>query len=71
MSADNFIHIKEFDDGFYYADLSASQYFDVHNWNNIKVEKNSYQYGPFKTFDDAFDNAEEEFDIIEYGIYGN
>lgn len=70
MSADNFIHIRKFDDGFYYANLSASQYWDDGEWDNIELSKEFYLYGPFRTFDEAFDNAEEEFAIIEYGIYG-
>lgn len=67
MSADNFVHIKKFPDGFYYADLSASAYWNVKDWDNLKIEKKYYQFGPFETYDEAFDEANEH--LVEYGTY--
>lgn len=69
MSADNFVHIKEFEDGFYYVDLSASAYWDVQDWNNINVPDKHYQFGPFETYEEAYDDADEHF--VEYGIFTN
>lgn len=62
MSADNFVVARQFKDGWYYADLGASYW-----WNTDKIyPDSSFRYGPFLTEEDAIDAALED-SFVEYG----
>jgi len=63
MSADNFVQVKRFDDGWYWSMGSASVEYE----NNI-LPDDYFKSGPFKTVDDACQDAHDECMIIEYGI---
>ena len=63
MSADNFIVVRQFKDGWYYADLSAS-----HWWTMKEVYPDSvFAQGPFLTEEDAIEAALES-GFVEYGV---
>jgi hypothetical protein len=69
MSADNFIQVRKFDEEWFYANLSASQYWSSKvDWSELDLDREVYDQGPFDTEDEAFDHAEENISVIEYGF---
>jgi hypothetical protein len=62
MSADNFVEIRKFKDGWRWAV----------GWDSSDgtgpIPLDRFQYGPFETDDAAEENAEEILGFIEYGI---
>lgn len=61
MSADNYVLIKKFKDGYYWGMGFAS--------NETKITRKFYKYGPFKSPTKAKRDAYDFCDgIIEYGI---
>ena len=66
MSADNFVQVREFDDGWYWADFGASEHWND-EWEAIDAPKKLYT-GPFADEEEAADAADKVCHIIEYGI---
>lgn len=70
MSADNFVEIRLFQDGWRWADGTDSQ----DNFPENKLDDGGmlsldrFTNGPFKTDDECYNNAEETLFFIEYGI---
>ena len=68
MSADNFVVVRKFEDGWYWAMGFATYCVE----NNLSFEEGvrlqSFVNGPFDTMEEASDNANKELGIIEYGI---
>jgi len=63
MSADNFVVVRQFKDGWYYADLSASYW-----WENHEVYPDSaFNSGPYATENEAADAALSD-GYVEYGL---
>jgi hypothetical protein len=71
MSADNFVIVRKFDDGWYWAMGFATYCVE----NNLSFEKalslDCFVNGPFDTIEEASNNANKELGIIEYGIVVN
>ena len=68
MSADNFVVVRKFKDGWYWSMGFATYCVE----NNLSFEEGvkpqSFVNGPFDTMEEASDNANKELGIIEYGI---
>ena len=68
MSADNFVVVRKFKDGWRWAMGFATHCAE----NNLSFEEGvkdrSFVNGPFGTIQEASDHAEKELGIIEYGI---
>lgn len=60
MSADNYVVVKEFDDGWRWAMGFAS--------DDNELLESDFRHGPFESMFDAQANAESECAVIEYGI---
>lgn len=68
MSADNFVVVRRFEDGWRWGEGSATHCVE----KNMPFEKalgpGCFKNGPFDTMDAAANHAEKELGIIEYGI---
>jgi hypothetical protein len=68
MSADNFVVVRKFEDGWWWAMGFATYCVE----NNLSfgegVKPRSFVNGPFETAEEAADHAKKELGIIEYGI---
>lgn len=65
MSADNYVQVAKFDDGWRWAMGFASD--DLYPDDEI-LPKSQFQHGPFETSLEACDDAEADCSVIEYGI---
>jgi hypothetical protein len=67
MSADNFVVVRKFKDGWYWAMGFATHCVE----NNLSFEEGvrpqSFVNGPFGTSEEAADHANRELGVIEYG----
>ena len=63
MSADNYVIVKKFDDGWRWHMGFASDERDV-----CTLTRADFRRGPFKTSQEACEDATDECYIIEYGI---
>lgn len=64
MSADNFVVIRKFPDGYRWASLGASQW-----WHTDKPYPDEvFRSKAFPTEEAAMDNAEDVLPYIEYGF---
>lgn len=62
MSADNYVVVRKFGDNDYrWGMFFASE-------DNPNMSNKSFHHGPFKTPREAAINADEQLEIIEYGI---
>ncbi len=67
MSADNFVVVRKFDDGWYWAMGFATNY--VENDKPFEaIEPDQFVNGPFGTAEEAEEHASKDLGIIEYGI---
>jgi hypothetical protein len=68
MSADNFVVVRKFKDGYYWA-IGFATYCIENNLSFDKgVKPQSFVNGPFNTIEEASNHANKELGIIEYGI---
>jgi hypothetical protein len=71
MSADNFVVVKRFKDGWRWA-MGFATYCVENNLSfDEAVSHRSFVNGPFGTMEEASDNANKELGVIEYGIVVN
>lgn len=61
MSADNYVIVRLFSDGWRWAIGFASD-------DDIPLPDSAFRNGPFRSGFDAQDDAEEKCPVIEYGI---
>jgi len=65
MSADNFVVVRKFEDGYYWGNFSASYWWQ----DNMGVYPDEdFTDGPFPTEEAAEDDADQKLGIIEYGF---
>lgn len=68
MSADNFVVVRKFKDGWRWA-MGFATYCVENNLSFAEgVRPESFIHGPFDTIEGASNNANKELGIIEYGI---
>jgi len=69
MSADNFVVVRKFKDGYYWA-MGFATYCVENNlsFEEGGVKSQSFVNGPFDTIEEASNHANKELGIIEYGI---
>jgi hypothetical protein len=68
MSADNFVVVRKFDDGWYWA-IGFATYCVENNFSFEKgVRTSSFVNGPFESIEEASNHANKELGIIEYGV---
>jgi hypothetical protein len=71
MSADNFVVVRRFEDGWRWA-MGFATYCVENNLSfDEAVGPRSFVNGPFGTADEAIDHANKELGVIEYGIVVN
>jgi len=61
MSADNFVIVRKFNDGWRWAMGFASD-------EDVPLPDTAFRHGPFASEFDAQDDAEKKCAVIEYGI---
>jgi hypothetical protein len=71
MSADNFVVVRKFKDGWYWAMGFATYCFENNLSFDEAVSPRSFVNGPFETAEEAADYANKELVVIEYGIFVN
>jgi hypothetical protein len=68
MSADNFVVVRKFDDGWYWA-MGFATYCTENNLSfEEAIRTQSFVNGPFDSIEEASNNANKELGIIEYGV---
>lgn len=69
MSADNVAIVKEFNEGWYWSDVSFSWWSCLSREEQVKELPNlDWLDGPFETSNEATEDAYESCFIIEYGV---
>jgi len=68
MSADNFVAIRRFEDGWRWAEGSATYCAENDLSLDSALKSDCFVNGPFDTIEEASNNANKELGIIEYGI---
>jgi hypothetical protein len=68
MSADNFVVVRKFEDGWRWGEGSATYCIENNLHFETALSLDLFLNGPFVTLEEASNNANKELGIIEYGI---